>query len=206
MKKIVSLFALALTFGATVASADPLMKYDYVDVAYQWRHNNTDAPEISDSNGLDSKVSYSPIEHFALEGGYNYAQAKVFENSDFNFNTFTYGILGYEEICPGIQVLARVGGKHFDTNGTIGDIRSSQSVDRVYAGIGSRYLLTDEIEVDADITWTATNDATINGPGGNWTYGGTAFYTILENVALKAGASIDNDSNVALTGGVRVAM
>lgn len=204
MKKIVSLFALALAFGATAASADPLMKYNYVDAAYQWRHN--DSNEVADSNGLDTKLSVSPIDNFAIEGGYNYAQAKVLDVSNFNFNQFTYGVLGYYEICPGIQVLGRVGGKHFDTNGTIGDIRSSQSVDRVYAGAGSRYLLTDEIEVDADITYTAPNDATINGPGANWTYAGTALYSILENVALKAGVSIDNSSNVALTGGVRVAM
>jgi len=196
MKKILSFFALALAFGATTASADPLMKYDYFDVAYQWTH--VDQKNVQDTNGLDSKLSYSPIDNFALEGGYNYARGDIF-NSGFNYNEFTYGVLGFYEICPGMHVLGRVGGKHFNANGHIFDAHIDESVDRPYAGVGSRYLLTDDIEVDADITYVNLN-------GANWTYAGTGFYTIAENVALKAAVSINNDEDVALTGGIRLAM
>jgi hypothetical protein len=196
MKKILSFVALALAFGATSASADPLMKYDYFDVAYQWTH--IDQKDVQDTNGLDSRLSYSPIENFALEGGYNYARGDVF-NHGFNYNEFTYGVLGYYEICPGMHVLGRVGGKHFNTNGNVLNENIEERADRPYAGVGSRYLLTDEIEVDADITYVNLN-------GANWTYAGTGFYTIAENVALKAAVSIDNDSDVALTGGIRLAM
>jgi hypothetical protein len=196
MKKILSFFALALAFGATSASADPLMKYDYFDVAYQWTH--IDQKDVQDTNGLDSKLSYSPLENFALEGGYNYARGDIFSHG-FNYNEFTYGVLGYYEVCPGMHVLGRVGGKHFNTNGNVLNENIEESVDRPYAGVGSRYLLTDEIEVDADITYVNLN-------GANWTYAGTGFYTIAENVALKAAVGIDNDSNVALTGGIRLAM
>jgi hypothetical protein len=203
MKKIVSLFALALAFGATTASADPLMTYDYLDAAYQWRHN--DGHDLEDSNGLDTKLSVSPLENFALEGGYNYARADVLKNG-FNFNQWTYGVVGFYEICPGIHVLARGGAKHFNTNGSVAGVDISDGVERVYGGLGSRYLLTDDIEVDADITYTAANETTINGGGPNWNYAGTGFLTVAENVALKAGVSIDNNTNVALTGGVRVTM
>lgn len=196
MKKILSFFALALAFGATTASADPLMKYDYFDVAYQWTH--VDQKDVQDTNGLDSRVSYSPMDNFALEGGYNYGRGDIF-NHGFNYNEFTYGVLGFYEICPGMHVLGRVGGKHFNANGNVAGEHISESVDRPYAGIGSRYLLTDEIEVDADITYVNLN-------GANWTYAGTGFYTIAENVALKAAVSIDNDSDVALIGGIRLAM
>ena len=196
MKKILSFFALALAFGATTASADPLMKYDYFDVAYQWTH--VDQTNVQDTNGLDTRLSYSPIENFALEGGYNYARGDVFD-AGFNFNEFTYGILGYYEICPGMHVLGRVGGKHFNANGHVLDTHIDESEDRPYAGIGSRYLLTDEIEVDADITYVDMN-------GANWTYAGTGLYTIAENVALKAAVSINNDTDVELTGGIRLAM
>ena len=102
MKKILSFFTLALAFGATSASADPLMKYDYFDVAYQWTH--VDQKDVQDTNGLDSKLSYSPLENFALEGGYNYARGDIFSHG-FNYNEFTYGVLGYYEICPGMHVL-----------------------------------------------------------------------------------------------------
>ncbi len=196
MKKILSFFALALAFGATTASADPLMKYDYFDAAYQWTH--VDQKDVQDTNGLDTRLSYSPIDNFALEGGYNYARGDIF-NSGFNYNEYTYGALGYYEICPGMHVLGRVGGKHFNANGNVAGEHISESQDRPYAGIGSRYLLTDEIEVDADITYVNLN-------GANWTYAGTGFYTIAENVALKAAVSMDNDENVALTGGIRLAM
>lgn len=196
MKKILSFVALALAFGATSASADPLMKYDYFDVAYQWTH--MDQKDVQDTNGLDSKLSYSPIDNFALEGGYNYARGDIFKHG-FNYNEFTYGVLGFYEICPGMHVLGRVGGKHFNVNGNVLNENIEERIDRPYAGIGSRYLLTDEIEVDADITYVNLN-------GANWTYEGTGFYTIAENVALKGAVSINNDEDVALTGGIRLAM
>jgi len=196
MKKILSFFALALAFGATQASADPLMKYDYFDAAYQWTH--VDQKDVQDTNGLDTRLSYSLLDNFALEGGYNYARGDIF-NTGFNYNEYTYGVLGYYEVCPGMHLLGRVGGKHFNANGNVLGSHISESEDRPYAGIGSRYLLTDEIEVDADITYVNLN-------GANWTYAGTGFYTIAENVALKAAVSIDNDENVALTGGIRLAM
>ena len=198
MKRMLSLCALALAFSASTASADPLMKYDYFDAAYQW--TSTDSDFIDNQNGLDTKISYSPIDNFAIEGGYNYASADI-TGTDIgvNSNTYTYGVLGYYSICPGFDLLGRVGGKHYNQNATFDDITASDSKDRVYAGIGSRYLLTDDIEFDANVTYVDLDNA-------SWTYSGTGLLAVSENVALKADVAIDDDKDVALTGGVRLAM
>jgi len=174
------------------------MKYDYFDAAYQWNH--TDSNSIDNTNGLDTKISYSPIDNFAIEGGYNYARADI-TGTDIgvNNNTYTYGVLGYYSICPGFDLLGRVGGTHLNANASVDGTKISASEERVYGGIGSRYLLTDEIEFDANITYADLDTA-------NWTYSGTGFLTVSENVALKADVAIDDNDNVALTGGVRLAM
>lgn len=205
MKKILSLFAAAMAFGATAASADPLMKYNYFDAAYQW--NDTKGIHgVGPTNGVDTKLSISPFENFALEGGYNYANGDFSKTirdainvSSINYNTYSYGILGYVSYCPGLDFLARVGGNHFNANTDIVGDHVTEAADRVYAGGGSRYLLSDEIEVDANILYQNVN-------GALWTYSGTALYTVAENVALKADAGIDNESSVTLTAGVRLAM
>jgi hypothetical protein len=205
MKKILSLVAAAMAFGATAASADPLMKYNYFDVAYQW--NDTKGIQgILPTNGVDTKLSISPFENFAFEGGYNYANGDfsksirdLVDTSSINYNTWSYGILGYYHWCPGLDFLARVGGNHFNANADIEGDHVTDSADSVYAGVGSRYLLTDTLEVDGNVLYQNAN-------GALWTYSGTALYTILENVALKADAGIDNESSVTLGAGVRLAM
>ena len=52
MKKILSLVAAAMAFGATAASADPLMKYNYFDVAYQW-NDTKGIQNVLPTNGID---------------------------------------------------------------------------------------------------------------------------------------------------------
>ena len=198
MKRMLSLCALALAFSASTASADPLMKYDYFDAAYQW--TSTDSDLIDNTNGLDTKISYSPIDNLAIEGGYNYARADI-TGTDIgvNSNTYTYGVLGYYSICPGFDLLGRVGGTHLNDNLSFDGTKISASGERVYAGIGSRYLLTDDIEFDANVTYVDLDNA-------SWTYSGTGLLAVSENVALKADVAIDDDKDVALTGGVRLAM
>jgi opacity protein-like surface antigen len=199
MKKIVALVAVLLTASISPASAGPLMKYDYFDAAYEWTHVDGDA---QDANGLDSKLSFSPIENFALEGGYNFADSGLntfeFGKFDIDQHIYRYGGLGYYTWCPGIDLIARVGGMHvrYDTN--IPGI-SDGSDNGVYAGVGVRYLFTDDIETNLDITWSRVTT-------GDWNYTGTAFYALAENVALKAGVGINDESDVNLFGGVRLAM
>lgn len=205
MKKILSFIAASMAFGATAASADPLMQYNYLDVAYQW--NDTKGIQNTlPTNGVDTKLSVSPFENFALEGGYNYSNGDfsksirdLVDTSSINYNTWSYGILGYFSYCPGLDLLARVGGNHFNSNADIEGDHVTDSADRVYAGVGSRYLVLDDLEVDGNILYQNVDTAL-------WTYSGTALYTVMENVALKADAGIDNESSVTLTAGVRLTM
>ena len=198
MKKMI-LAALLAVGGATTASADPLMKYTYADVSYQWAH--VDADGLNDSNGVDTKLSYSPIDNFALEGGYNYANSG-FTGASTNINQsfFRYGVAGYYSYCNGIDLVARVGG----TNVNI-DSRGSADDNGVYGGLAVRHQLTDTVEVDAEALYDNVNSI-YNVSGGQWTYTGTVLNTLTEDLALKLTAGIDADTDVFLTGGLRLAM
>lgn len=199
MKKMI-LAALLVVGGATTASADPLMKYTYADLSYQWTHVDVDPYE--DSNGLDTKVSYSPIENFALEGGYNYANSG-FTNAGSNINQslFRYGGAAWYSFCNGVDLVGRVGGTHvqFDSSG------ADTSDNGVYTGAGLRYLLTDTLEGNIDALYDNANSI-FNPKGGNWTYTGTLLNALTDDLALKVSAGVDVETNVALTAGLRLAM
>jgi hypothetical protein len=198
MKKMI-LAALLAVGSVTTASADPLMKYTYADVSYQWAH--VDADGLNDSNGVDTKLSYSPIDNFALEGGYNYANSG-FTGASTNINQsfFRYGVAGYYSYCNGIDLVARVGG----TNVNI-DSRGDADDNGVYGGLAVRHQLTDTVEVDAEALYDNVNSI-YNVSGGQWTYTGTVLNTLTEDLALKLTAGIDADSDIFLTGGIRLAM
>jgi hypothetical protein len=198
MKKMI-LAALLAVGGVTTASADPLMKYTYADVSYQWAH--VDADGLNDSNGVDTKLSYSPIDNFALEGGYNYANSGFTGyNTNINQSFFRYGAAGYYSYCNGIDLVARVGGTHVNI-----DSAGDASDNGVYTGLGIRHQLTDTIEVDADALYDNVNSI-YNVSGGTWTYTGTVLNTLTEDLALKLTAGIDADTDIFLTGGIRLAM
>lgn len=196
MKKLIPLFALLVTGVASAASAQPLMNYTYLDAAYQWTY--TDEILVGDANGLDTKLSYSPIEHFALEGGYNYASYEFLDGFygpfDIKQHIFTYGGAGWYTLQKGLDLVARVGGIHAqaDSGFTIKD-------NGVYSGVTLRYLATDDLETDLNVLYSHINS-------NEWNYSVTGLYAIHTNVALKAEAGIDKDSNVALLAGVRLAI
>jgi hypothetical protein len=199
MKKMI-LAALLSVGGVTTASADPLMKYTYADVSYQWAH--VDAEGVNDSNGVDTKLSYSPIENFALEGGYNYANSGFTGTStNLNQSFFRYGVAGYYSYCNGIDFVARVGGTAVNLDSSAGDADDNG----VYSGLAVRHQLTDTVEVDAEALYDNVNSI-YNVSGGQWTYTGTLLNTLTEDLALKLTAGIDADSDVFLTGGLRLAM
>ena len=102
-----------------------------------------------------------------------------------------------------MDILARVGGNHFNANADVDDSRLSSSDDRVYAGVGTRYLLLEDLEIDGNVLYQNQDKY---GQVPQWTYSGTALFAILENVALKADAGINEDSSVTLGAGVRLAM
>jgi len=193
------LAALLAVGGATTASADPLMKYTYADVSYQWAH--VDAEGLNDSNGVDTKLSYSPLENIAAEFGYNYANSGFTgQSTNIDQSFFRYGLAGYYSYCNGIDLVARAGASHVNL-----DAAGDADDDGVYGGLAVRHQLTDTVEVDAEALYDNVNSI-YNVSGGQWTYTGTVLNSLTEELALKLTAGIDADSDVFLTAGLRLAM
>ena len=204
MKKSILAFSIAMLGLASPASAQPLMNYTYADVAYQWTDINSSY--YSGANGVDTKLSYSPIEHFALQGGYNYSSASVDLSEpgdpykfDINENLFTYGGAGWYSIRENLDIVARVGGIYARASISGSPNDETFSDNGVYTGLTLRYLAMDQLETDAFVTYDHIS-------GDSWSYGLTGLYALHENVALKAEWAMDDQSDIALLGGVRLAM
>lgn len=198
MKRLLPIVALLVAGFASNAEAQPLMNYTYADVAYQW--TGIDQEGFGDSNGLDSKLSYTPVDHFALEGGYNYLSTKFNPgNITTRQHLFSYGGAGWYSFCEGLDLVGRVGGLSSRVNFSGDGIDDSYNDNGVYAGGTVRYLVAEDLEADLNATYQ-------NISTGSWLYSATGLYTVHENVALKGDVGIDSDSNVYLTGGVRLAM
>jgi hypothetical protein len=204
MKK--TILALATTVAGLVsgfpntASAQPLMNYTYADVAYQWTH--FDESWLDNGNGLDVQLSFSPIQHFALEGGYNYLKtgsSNVVPDLTVTQNWFTYGGAGWYSLQEGLDIVARVGGIHARSRVEAFDMDGTASDNGVYTGLTLRYLATEALETDLFVSYDRVDT-------GAWTYGLTGLYALHENVALKGEAAINDDSDVALLAGIRLAM
>lgn len=195
LKKVVTVLAIASAAFGTHAHAQPLMTYTYTDVAYQWTSLRDSV--LDNTNGVDVKLSASPVKHFALEGGYNYAAGSVSDSTiDIDTNIFKYGAAGWYSLQDGLDLVARVGGIHARASlseyGTFSD-------DGVYAGASLRYLALDELETDFNVLYENVNS-------GAWTFSGTALYAVHEHVALKADAGITDEADVILLAGVRLAL
>ena len=204
MKKFFALFAVSATTFATTVTAQPLMTYTYADVAYQWTYSNESG--LDNANGVDVKLSASPIKHFALEGGYKYA-AGGFKTTDMlgttsgdiNTNIFTYGGAGWYTIQDGLDIVARVGGIHASANFSGYGDSETFSDNGVYTGLTLRYLALADLETDLNVTYDRIDT-------GSWTYSATALYAVHENVALKGDAGIDDNGDVGLLAGVRLSL
>ncbi len=204
MKKLLPVILASIGFLPCVGEAQPLMTYTYADVAYQWTH--IDQSGVNDANGLDAEISYSPLKHFALEGGYNYLSTKghvdlLGERLNINLdqNIFSYGGAGWYSLQDDLDIVVRVGGLHARATASAGGEDSTTSDNGVYTGLSLRYLATKELETDLNVLYDRIEN-------GSWTYSLTGLYSIHENVALKGEAGIDNDSDVALLAGIRVAL
>jgi hypothetical protein len=204
MKKLLPIILSAFACAPTLAAAQPLMTYTYADVAYQWTH--VDESGINDANGLDTQLSISPVKHFALEGGYNYAATKAHADllgERFNFNldqnAFTYGGAGWYSIQNDLDIVARVGGISARATASGNGVDESTTENGVYTGLTLRYLATQDLETDIYALYDHVQSTT-------WTYGLTGLYKVHENIALKGEAAINDDTDIALLAGVRFAM
>ena len=204
MKKLLTSLFIAVLGYVGSASAQPLMNYTYADIAYQWTH--LDQSGLDGANGLDTKLSYSPIKHFALEGGYNYSSTSADfsspgETFKFNLdqNVFTYGGAGWYSLDEKLDIVARVGGVHARAHASGSEYDDTSSDNGVYTGLTLRYLALEQLETDAFIQYDHINSD-------SWIYGVTGLYALSTNTALKGEVAMDDESNVALLGGVRLAM
>lgn len=201
LKKVVTVLAISSAAFGTHAHAQPLMTYTYTDVAYQWTSLRDSV--LDNTNEVDVKLSASPVKHFALEGGYNYAAGSVLEaydavpsTIDIDTNIFKYGGAGWYSLQDGLDLVARVGGIH--ARASLSEY-GTFSNDGVYAGASLRYLALDELETDFNVLYENVNS-------GVWTFSGTALYAVHEHVALKADAGITDEADVILLAGVRLAL
>jgi hypothetical protein len=190
MKKFLPLVALlgaALCFRSVPANADPLMNYNYFDLAYEWV--NYDDSIIDDSNGLNSQLSYAIIDNFAFEAGYEYKNAGSIDGQ-----LFSYGGAYWYTVEQGLDLVARVGGLHarLETD------EDESSDNGVYAGGEVRYLLTKLYELDGTLTYANIDETT-------WTVGTSLLRALSDSLALGGGVSINDDSDVALQVGLRLA-
>lgn len=191
MKKflpLVILFSSVLCFRIVPAKADPLMNYNYFDLAYEWI--TYDDSIVDDSNGFNSQLSYAIIDNLALQGGYQYLNA-----GDIDGQLFSYGGAYWFTVEQGLDLVARVGGLH----ARIESDEAEDSDNGVYAGGEVRYLLTNLYELDGSITYANIDETT-------WTVGAGLLRSLSDNFALRGGVAINDDSDLALQAGIRLAL
>lgn len=184
---LVILLSAALYFRSVPVNADPLMNYNYFDLAYEWI--SYDDNVIDDSNGFNSQLSYAIIDNLALEGGYDYLNAGSVDRQ-----LFSYGGAYWYTLEQGLDLVARVGGLH----ARIETDEAEDSDNGVYAGAEVRYLLTEVYELDGSVTYANIDETT-------WTVGTSLLRSLSDNFALRGGVAINDDSDVALQAGIRLA-
>ncbi len=192
MRKTLCLFMLSLLVcGVTAAQAQEI-SYNYAEAAYQWVA--FDEEGVGNSNGLDTKLSVSPIEYFALETDYNFQSFKI-DGMRTHLSSWTYGALGYYPFCDNVHAVFRIGGilAHENVLAWEGFTKNG-----IYSGAGLRYQFENDAELEGNITYShlESSDA-------DWEYEGVGLYPIVGKLALKGSAAINDEADVTLTGGLR---
>lgn len=195
IKKGLALFA-SLSLFASTAVASPLLSYNTADLGFKWTH--FDDSELDNANGLEARVSHSPVENFFLEGGYNYYNTE-FSNFDIDNHTFRYGGGAYLPFgCDdNFHLVLGVGGLHTDLNG---DFDAAYSDDGVYTGPSLRAKVSSEVELGIGSEFQDYDDA-----GNGWIHNVNAIWAANDNLAIVAKAELTDESDVGVLGGVRYA-
>lgn len=185
-KALLSALFAGLCVAGTCASADPLLKYNNLDIAYR----NTNPDSGTDLNGLQLNASYSPIENLFLQLGYDYDA-----ESNLDINTFEYGGGGWYELMPDLHLVGLIGGKHerfsFDEFG-------STSIDIFYIGPQLRYKVIDPLELDGGYIWESGEGETSN----NFNVGLLLGFT--DNLAARIAVEfLDGEDATRYTAGLR---
>ena len=188
MKQLLTLVLLVsavFCFRSATVIADPLMNYNYFDLAYAW--TNYDDSSIDDANGFNSQLSYVAIDNVALELGYDYLNAGSIDGQ-----LLSYGGAYWHTMKQGLDLVARVGGLHARVENDV----TEDTENGIYAGGEVRYLLTKVYELDGSITYANIKEST-------WTVGTSLLRSINDNFALRGGLGISDDSDVSLEAGIR---
>jgi hypothetical protein len=182
---LVTLLGAALCFRSAPVNADPLMNYNYFDLAYEWV--NYDESVIDDSNGFDSQLSYAVVDNVALEVGYDYLNAGSVDGQ-----LLSYGGAYWYTLEQDLDLVGRVGGLHQRIETDVAE----DTENGVYVGGEVRYLLTELYELDGSITYANVDETT-------WTVGSSLLRSLNENFALRGGVAINDESDLALQAGIR---
>jgi hypothetical protein len=197
MKKI-TLAAMSLLFTCSVPAFadDPLLKYNQLDVAYQYTNNDSvDGSVLDNGNGLNTGLMVSPVEGFFLELGYDYNDSGIKTGPDFNVQGFQYGIGGYTSLAEDLDLVGRVGGIAYKFTGDV----PLDTIDTVYVGGELRWAPCRVAEFNAGLTWLR-----YEGNERNMVYHLGTVVPVAENVGLTGRTEIDEDEAVALIVGGRL--
>ncbi len=197
MIKKLSLFALVVSVMAvSSAKADPILNYNFLEADYVWTH--FDESNLKDSNGLKADISFSPIENFFIEGGYDYVSSKTKTNlgsHGVNIDTYKYGVGGFFPLQEKTHLVGRISGYHTDGRAD----SNNASDDGLGLGAAIRAALSPEFELEPLINY-------INYSEGNfWDYGVKGLYALNQDVGLDGGIVLNDDKDLRLIAGARYA-
>ncbi len=171
------------------AYAEPLMRYTYLDLNYRWLEIDPSGYGGSSSNDVTAALSISPVEHFALEGGYGYG------NLDFgaNRNTFSYGVVGYLSLTDSLDLYAHGGGLYTELDTGFFE----EEGEGVYAGLGVRGLLSKSVEGAAEVQFTDSLQQ-------QWLSIASVVFAVHENIGVKGQVTVNDNGDAGMLIGVRV--
>jgi opacity protein-like surface antigen len=201
MKKIIALFSLLAVASLPVSSSaapaeapsNPILSYDRFDIGYA--HTFFDDSGVDDASALSTGLALSPADNFYFELGYDYTEVEAF-SIDIKSHSLTYGAGVYQPLTDLTHLVGRFGGIY---NNADADGFQSEDDNGYYLGAEVRTSINDELEIAGSVTYANTNDT-----DGSWVYGLAGIVPTCQGFGIRTLAEIDDDSNLRLTGGIRV--
>jgi len=188
-KLLACLSAVGLFAAAQTVRADTLT-YNNFDVGY--KYTNVDVSGVDDGHGVEANITFSPIAHFFLEGGYEYINI---DNAG-EGHAYAYGIGGYVPLEENLHLVGSLGGLRVDTESEGG---GDANDDGYYLGAKVRYDICSGTELEAGATYVDFSDSQTS-----WVYELAALFPVAEHLKLQGQVELNDDDDVALVAGVRI--
>ena len=195
-KKLILCALIVCGTAVSSAKADPILNYNYFSVDYVWTH--FDESGLKDSNGLQANVSWSPMENFFVEGGYDYVSSKTktdLGSHGVNIDTYKYGIGGFFPIEKTMHLVGRIDGYHTDGRAD----GSNASDDGFGVGASLRVALDRQFEIEPLFNYIHYSQSNF------WDYGVRGIYAVNQNVGIDGGIVLNDDRDLRLIIGGRYA-